>query len=268
MTVGLSDINTDDDDPLSIVLAISNGSKSANETNSLHKTANNVLLMITKMRNGIYNRVTLKMPCAMYYSADNYNNNNSLYDSSNNGTQLLYRPTTTGMTKRADSPHTNTVMYDEPNLEVINRSLLLTTAVSATATPASGNNNTSPLQTVFMVNTTYNITTANENADEEWARFYDLMLSWQGICLIAVFSTFIVVTIIGNTLVILAVITTRRLKTVTNCFVMSLAIADLLVGIFVMPPAVAVHLIGESNYEEWELNEVPCLLYQNLWALL
>jgi len=86
----------------------------------------------------------------------------------------------------------------------------------------------------------------NESAAAaEWAHFYDLVLSWQGIILIAVFATFIVVTVIGNTLVILAILTTRRLRTITNCFVMSLAVADLLVGIFVMPPAVAVHLIGE-----------------------
>lgn len=46
---------------------------------------------------------------------------------------------------------------------------------------------------------------------------------------------------------ILAVLTTRRLRTVTNCFVMSLAVADWLVGIFVMPPAVAVMLVGRFS---------------------
>lgn len=39
-------------------------------------------------------------------------------------------------------------------------------------------------------------------------------------------------------MVIAAVITTRRLRSVTNCFVSSLAAADLLVGLAVMPPAV------------------------------
>lgn len=44
---------------------------------------------------------------------------------------------------------------------------------------------------------------------------------------------------------ILAVSTTRRLRTVTNCYVMSLAVADCLVGVFVMPPDVAVILMGK-----------------------
>ncbi|EDW83078.2 uncharacterized protein Dwil_GK22505 [Drosophila willistoni] len=104
----------------------------------------------------------------------------------------------------------------------------------------------------------------NESAAAaEWSHFYDLILSWQGICLITVFSTFIVLTVIGNTLVILAILTTRRLRTITNCFVMSLAVADLLVGIFVMPPAVAVHLIGS-----WQLGWVLCDIWISLDVLL
>lgn len=68
---------------------------------------------------------------------------------------------------------------------------------------------------------------------------------WSEIVLIMCFCLFIIITVIGNTLVILSVITTRRLRTVTNCFVMSLAVADWLVGVFVMPPAVAVYAMGK-----------------------
>lgn len=65
---------------------------------------------------------------------------------------------------------------------------------------------------------------------------------------VVVFCLLIIVVIIGNTLVILSVLTTRRLRTVTNLFVMSLAVADWLVGIFVMPPAVAYYLMGPYSF--------------------
>lgn len=73
------------------------------------------------------------------------------------------------------------------------------------------------------------------------------LFSWQKTCFVAFFTTLIFITIFGNTLVILSVITTRRLRTVTNCFVMSLAIADWMVGTMVMPPAVLLYIHGKRN---------------------
>jgi 7 transmembrane receptor (rhodopsin family) len=85
--------------------------------------------------------------------------------------------------------------------------------------------------TSFIPMTTTSTHHNDESADIEIA---DLIL-------VVLFCLLIVLTIAGNTLVILSIITTRRLRTVTNCFVMSLAVADWLVGVFVLPPAVYSH---------------------------
>jgi hypothetical protein len=69
-------------------------------------------------------------------------------------------------------------------------------------------------------------------------------INFTDLIFVVTFCLLIIVVIIGNTLVILSVLTTRRLRTVTNLFVMSLAVADWLVGIFVMPPAVALYIMG------------------------
>lgn len=71
-------------------------------------------------------------------------------------------------------------------------------------------------------------------------------INFTDLIFVVVFCLLIIIVIIGNTLVILSVLTTRRLRTVTNLFVTSLAVADWLVGIFVMPPAVAYYLMGKQ----------------------
>ena len=58
----------------------------------------------------------------------------------------------------------------------------------------------------------------------------------------------ILATAIGNILVCLAVCWEKRLQNMTNYFLMSLAIADLLVSILVMPIGMVVELYGKSSY--------------------
>lgn len=66
-------------------------------------------------------------------------------------------------------------------------------------------------------------------------------LNWAALLIIMV----IIPTIGGNILVILAVSLEKKLHNATNFFLMSLAVADLLVGVLVMPLALVTILYGE-----------------------
>ncbi|GFT67148.1 octopamine receptor [Nephila pilipes] len=84
------------------------------------------------------------------------------------------------------------------------------------------------------------------------------------ITLITVLTIIILITILGNTLIIAAVATTRRLRTVTNYFVVSLAVSDLLVGLLVMPFAV----VKEVTDGLWLFGQVACELWVSLDVML
>lgn len=58
---------------------------------------------------------------------------------------------------------------------------------------------------------------------------------------------FLISGVIGNILVCLAVIREKKLHNVTNYFLMSLAVADLLVSILVMPIAIVTVIKGKKQ---------------------
>jgi len=60
-------------------------------------------------------------------------------------------------------------------------------------------------------------------------------------------AVIIVASTAGNLLVCLAVCLERRLQNITNYFLMSLSIADLLVSLLVMPLGMVVELFGEPH---------------------
>ena len=62
--------------------------------------------------------------------------------------------------------------------------------------------------------------------------------------------------VLGNSLVIAAVITTRKLRTVTNIFIVSLASADLLLGFAVLPFSISVEVL-----DIWIWGRIWC----NIW---
>ncbi|XP_020910279.1 D(5)-like dopamine receptor [Exaiptasia diaphana] len=59
------------------------------------------------------------------------------------------------------------------------------------------------------------------------------------------------VTTFGNWLVIYVILTRRRLQTIANWYILSLAISDLLIGVFVVPSAVAHEMVTIPHFPIW-----------------
>lgn len=79
---------------------------------------------------------------------------------------------------------------------------------------------------------------------------------WEALITTVVLTLIILLTIVGNILVILSVFTYKPLRIVQNFFIVSLAVADLTVAILVMPLNVAYSIIGK-----WEFGIGFCKLW-------
>ena len=72
---------------------------------------------------------------------------------------------------------------------------------------------------------------------------------------IILYITILLLAIIGNALVILTLIQNRRMRTITNVFLLNLAISDILLGVLCMP----ITLIG-TLLRDFVFGEVMCKL--------
>jgi len=106
---------------------------------------------------------------------------------------------------------------------------------------------------------TFSSPTSAHDVNSTWNDFYDpdvtadpmegfpypSMYSWTRIILASVVVTAIMLAIVvGNSLVVVAIAVDRRLKGVQHWFIGSLAVSDLLVGLFIMPLSLATELMG------------------------
>lgn len=78
-----------------------------------------------------------------------------------------------------------------------------------------------------------------------------------------VLTVLILITVAGNVVVCLAVGLNRRLRSLTNCFIVSLAITDLLLGLLVLPFSALYQMSCK-----WSFGEVFCDIYTSLDVML
>lgn len=78
-----------------------------------------------------------------------------------------------------------------------------------------------------------------------------------------ILTLLILLTIGGNVLVCLAVCASRRLRCLTNCFIVSLAVTDLLLGLLVLPFSALLQI-----NDEWPLGAVFCNFYISMDVML
>lgn len=88
---------------------------------------------------------------------------------------------------------------------------------------------------------------------------YSVTAIWS---LVAIVGFLIIFTIVGNVFVVIAVLTSRALKAPQNLFLVSLAVADILVAALVMPFSLANELMGY-----WYFGNVWCDIYLALDVL-
>lgn len=85
--------------------------------------------------------------------------------------------------------------------------------------------------------------------------------SWidSGTWIIFLYSVIFLLAVIGNILVILTLIQSRRMRTITNLFLLNLAISDLFLGVFCMPFTLVGMLLRDFIFGEVMCKLLPYL---------
>ncbi|XP_052224977.1 5-hydroxytryptamine receptor 1A-alpha-like [Dreissena polymorpha] len=131
--------------------------------------------------------------------------------------------------------------------------LLIDSVALETSDNCSTENNCSAVDTIFGRNVSSNQTAFHDGRNVTFLNYL--------LCVLAILIT--LATIIGNFLVIFAVISEKRLRKVGNIFIINLAVSDCLVGLVVSPLAIAyditnIWVLGETACDIWVSLDMIC----------
>ena len=82
---------------------------------------------------------------------------------------------------------------------------------------------------------------------------------------VPLYSVIFLLAVIGNSLVILTLVQNKRMRTITNLFLLNLAVSDLFLGVFCMPFTLVGMLLRDFIFGEIMCKLLPYL--QGLWSL-
>lgn len=118
----------------------------------------------------------------------------------------------------------------------------------------------SPIHFLFenVTMTSGNMSSQNHHQQQQQQQPWITMASR----VIPLYSLIFLLAVIGNSLVIMTLVQNKRMRTVTNLFLLNLAISDLLLGIFCMP----ITLLG-MLLRDFIFGEIMCKLLPYLQGL-
>lgn len=76
---------------------------------------------------------------------------------------------------------------------------------------------------------------------------------------IPLYATILLLAVIGNCLVILTLVQNRRMRTITNVFLLNLAVSDILLGVLCMPFTLIGTLLRDFVFGEFMCKIIPFL---------
>ena len=104
------------------------------------------------------------------------------------------------------------------------------------------------------VTATTTVATTIRAAASSWTEWFS-----SGRLQIPLYATILLLAIVGNALVIMTLVQNRRMRTITNVFLLNLAVSDILLGVFCMPFTLVGTLLRDFVFGEIMCKFIPYL---------